>query len=224
MPPLSFYTVILESYGTQEVWIEQLSVLNHSPRDVLSAWGELAMEHKLISRKENELIQEKLDDADYAPVPLDGLSNIWYSCILPDKAHFGINVIKTEIKPFKREISHVVRLQASDSLVKVKQTQYEKQYYVLKGKKYRDRLTNKKRKQIERRMRYWRAKVKFLNYGNLLYQKGYRESLYTTIFDYRRGTYCSQLYLSNTYFDLILVEWVKLLFKEETHVPHDKKL
>ena len=118
---------------------------------------------------------------------LDGLSNIWYASMLLKKDHFGIHAIETDARPSQRGSDCVVHSHASDPLIKVKYAQYEKQYHVLKGQKNRDKVTNKTRKHIERWMRYWRIKMRFLNCGNAPHQKRYRESLYTMIFDYGGG-------------------------------------
>jgi hypothetical protein len=222
---IGLYTVTLDFYDSQEVWIEQLSVPSQNPRDVLSAWGKLATKRKLVSQEDNELLQEELDDADYTPVPLDGLSNIWYTSMLlnSNKAHVGLHVIKTDVKPCQSDCDHVVHACTSDKFTKAKYAQYEEQYCLLKGEKSRDKMVNKKRKHIERWMRYWRIKMRFLNCGSASHQGGYREGLYTIIFDYGGGKYCSQLLLSGTYSDFLLANWVKILLKK-ANTPRNEKI
>ncbi len=218
------YTVILEFYGSREVWIEQLSVPNGSPRSVLSAWGDLAIKHNILNSRNNKILQEELNDDDHIPVLLDGLSNIWYTSVLLNngKDHFGLHIIKTNTR-ICRNNNRVVHICLSYPRTGIKYVQYEKQYRILQREKYRDKVINKRRKHIERWMRYWHTKAQFFNRGSMVHQEEYDRGLYTVIFDYAGGTYCNQLWLSNISSEPFLVEWAKLLSKTITNASCTEK-
>ena len=220
------YTILLERNDGRETLIHQVSGPQHDLDAIVDAWSRLIIEEGIIQGEDIELFLEELnEDIDDNFVPVTKFSNVWCGVVLLSSYCYLINIIESDTVPLQTLTSKGNKLPIVQAQKAYKRyEQYEKAYHNLKRYGVRDISSDRDRKKAEKWMRYWAVKFQFMSRYSVLKSDKDSQSLYTFVFEYARGLYISQLWLSDSYLDLILVAWVEKILQEVAGLKKLKKI
>ena len=222
------YTILLEREDDRKNFMHQVSGPKHDLDAIVDSWSRLIIEEGLIQGEDIKLLLEEFPYNIYNYdnfTPIAKLSNVWRGYLLLSRYCYLIHIIESATVPlqnlaYKGGVLPIIQPQKGCG----KYEQYEKAYHSLKRYGIRDNSSNRKRKKAERWMRYWAIKNRFLDYSHLL--KGHKnsKSLYTFVFEYGGGIYITQLWLSASYLNLMLVAWVEKMLQKVGGLKKLKKI
>ena len=222
------YTILLERNDGRETLIHQVSGPQHDLDAIVDAWSRLLIEEGIIQGEDIELLLEELnEDIDDNFVPVTKFSNVWCGVVLLSSYCYLINIIESDTVPLQTLTSKGNKLPIVQAQKAYKRyEQYEKAYHNLKRYGVRDISSDRDRKKVEKWMKYWGIKAQFMSLCNVLKGDKDSKSLYTFIFEYeyRKWFYIIQLWLSDSYLDLILVAWAEKLLQEVGGLEKSEKI
>jgi len=205
------YTVIIQVFETQEVFIHQLRTTKTRPNDILLAWVTQAVEQGFIKGTDDPKIpfRDIITQLNVGLKPLGDIFNAWEINFLIGKDFYSQDIIRAQndgilnlneciyvITTFMQTSVAASALIPSNKLdltptnsdymqhAEEKYTRYKERYIHLKATPILSKDINKERKHVERWMLYWNAKWKFHTQFFNRDDNAEEPNLYTIHFDY----------------------------------------
>ena len=243
------YTVIVEVYQTQEVFIDQVCTTTTDLDKILFAWVEQAVSRGFIKGTDDPRVPFRDITERSRLEPLDGVFNIWRIGVLIGKDFYikdvirarhdglfypneSINVTIDFIKTSMSESS--MSLATEDVLgptdyryVRQAEEKYAsclKRHEFLKGVSALSRSITQERRRVEKQLIYWDAKRRFYSQFFNRDAKTKAKNVYTVRFDYEyyhnSGVFTYQLNRIGSDPNYVLYEWAILLM-HDTWRPYE---
>ncbi len=211
MAGIHLYTVVVDFYETQEVFIDQVRTTTTDLDQVLYAWVEQAVARGFIRGTKNpqHALRDIMDDDNTF---LQVGPNIWEICFLVGKGMYTYSACESYYKKrvdkyiyvpplvlctlnltlSSQDVTSSVFKNISVSLSvkgllhteKATHTNYQLEYTRLKSSANLDKAFNQKCKQLERKLLNWSRKKKFISQGYNRDTESSDKLVYTTIFYY----------------------------------------
>jgi hypothetical protein len=235
------YTVIIEIYQTQEVFIHQLRTTTTHPSDVLFAWVEQAVTRGFIKGTDDPKVPFRdITEHNTHMEALDRVFNVWRIIFNIGKDFYvkdvirarndgifelnecisvTIDFIKTSTEVSAQLLTDQGILGPTDARyvrhAEGKYASYLERYELLKGVSELTRSITQERRRVEKQLIYWDVKRRF--HGQFYNRDATSEekTLHTIVMYYRGGTYLTQFtdILSND-LKLVLLIWANDLFRD----------
>jgi hypothetical protein len=235
------YTVTIEVYCTQEVFIDQVRTAETKLDGILFAWLKQAVARGFIKGTEDPQIPFRdIMERNAHLKPMGGVFNVWEIVFIIGKDFYikdailarlngildlreticvTLNFINTATATSSRELAPERAVEASDSnLVRKaeeKYADYLERYKRLKGVPELTKAVMQEQKRAEKQLVYWGAKRRFLRRGYNRDRKSREEYLYTVNFNYEYyrtwGTWTYQNAAIGTDINYVFYVWVRRL-------------
>ena len=212
------YTVVVDVYETQEVFIDQIHTKTTKIDDVLYAWVEQAVKRGFIKGTDDPQIAFKdVIEFDKRLKLLENVFNAWRIEFILGKdfyiqdvirasndeifdlreaIHVTLDFIKTATSKSSMRLSAERPLEASDSRyvrhAEEKYATYLERHERLKGLAALTKSITQERRRVEKQLLYWDAKRRFRKQFYDRDSSKEEATLHTVIMYYRGGTYVRQ--------------------------------
>ena len=245
------YTVIVEVYETQEVFIHQVRTKTTDLDRLLYTWVEQAVARSFIKGTDDPQVPFRdITERNKCLEPLESVFNVWRIIFLVGKDFYAKNVIRARnegIFDVRESICLTVdfiKTSTSDSALissseyeltaedspRLRQAEknyalYQERYNRLKSVSALSKTVNKERKLVERWMLYWDAKRKFREQFFNRDANTKDKNLYTVRFDYEHyhnsGVFIRQLNLIGSDPNYVLYKWAIWLMHDTWRLYED---
>ena len=233
------YTVIVEVYQTQEVFIDQVCTTTTDLDKILFAWVEQAVSRGFIKGTDDPKVPFRdITEIHHHLDPLAGVSNVWrITCLLGkdfyikdvirarhdgvfdfnESINVTIDFIKTSMSESSMSLATEDVLGPTDyRYVRQAEEKYAsclKRHEFLKGVSALSRSITQERRRVEKQLIYWDAKRRFCSQFFNRDASPEEKTLHTIVMYYRGGTYLRQFtnILSNDA-KLVLLIWANDVF------------